>query len=133
MLDIAISAALAVITFAMAYLGIHVTLHPPNKTSKARLFYKSGFFVCGCFMVYLVIVQGTRAKQAQRIAGNQIDGLERAKAQGRVGGRPKAVDDYKLLKRVEHARSENKSIRTIASELGIASGTVVKLLKELAA
>jgi hypothetical protein len=76
MLDIAISAALAVLTIAMAYLGIHVTLHPPNESSKARLLYKTGFFVCGCFMVCLVIAQSTRGKQAQRSAGNQIDGLK---------------------------------------------------------
>ena len=76
MLDIATSAALAVFTIVMAYLGIHVTLHPPNESSKARLFYKAGFFVCGCLMVCLVIVQGVRAKEAQRTAANQIDELQ---------------------------------------------------------
>lgn len=76
MLDITISAALAVLTIAIAYLGIHVTLHPPNESSKARRFYKTGFFVCGCFMVFLVILQGIRTKQTQRSAGNQIGGLQ---------------------------------------------------------
>lgn len=106
MIDIATSAALALLTIVMAYLGIHVTLHPPNESSKARLCYKSGFFVCGCLMVCLVIIQGIRAKRAQRSAANHIDGLQtdirgaKAEVESESKRRQKAETDLTLAVRV---------------------------------
>src|ERR1039458_4172003 len=88
----------------------------------------------GIFKEAVVGILAAVAKQERvRLSERTIAGLERARAQGRVGGRPKATDSYKLLQQVERARSENKSIRAIASEFEIAPGTVVKLLKEIAA
>ena len=88
----------------------------------------------GLFKEAVVGILAAVAKQERvRLSERTIAGLERARAQGRVGGRPKATDNYKLLQQVERARSENKSIRAIASEFEIAPGTVVKLLKEIAA
>jgi DNA invertase Pin-like site-specific DNA recombinase len=88
----------------------------------------------GIFKEAVIGILAAVAKQERvRLSERTIAGLERAKAQGRVGGRPKAADDYKLVQRVKQAHSERKSIRTIAAELEIAPGTVVKLLKEIAA
>jgi DNA-binding NarL/FixJ family response regulator len=62
-----------------------------------------------------------------------ISGLERAKAQGRIGGRPKTEDNVKVLKALHSLRKQGKSIRQIAAELGISPGTVEKLVKQKAA
>jgi hypothetical protein len=73
--DIFISASLAALTILMAYLGVHVTLHPPNESPRARYWYKVGFFICGLLAVSLVITQGVRANKSQRTANNQIASL----------------------------------------------------------
>jgi DNA invertase Pin-like site-specific DNA recombinase len=88
----------------------------------------------GIFKEAVVGILAAVAKQERvRLSERTIAGLERAKVQGRVGGRPKKSDDYKLVQSVEKARAEGKSIRTIAADLKIATGTVVKLLRECAA
>ena len=74
-MDIVISTALTVVSIAMAYLGVHVTLHPPNESSHARFWYKAGFFVCGVVAVSLVSTQGIRGRNSQRSAANQIEAL----------------------------------------------------------
>jgi DNA invertase Pin-like site-specific DNA recombinase len=71
------------------------------------------------------------AKQERvRLSERTIAGLERAKAQGRVGGRPKAEDaEPKLLAKVEMLRSQGYSIRVIAAEVEKSPNTVLRLLK----
>jgi hypothetical protein len=81
MLDIFISASLAALTMVMAYLGVHVTLHPPNESPRAQRWYKIGFFLCGIAAVSLVITQDIRANKTQRAASSQMESL-----QGDVGG-----------------------------------------------
>jgi hypothetical protein len=63
-MDIAISAVLAVVTIVMAYLGVHVTLHP-TESPRARRLYKTGFWGCALVAVSLVIWQGIRSNKAQ--------------------------------------------------------------------
>jgi hypothetical protein len=75
MFDIFISGSLAALTIIMAYLGMHVTLHPPNESPRLQFWYKLGFFVCGAFALSLVIIQGVRANKSQRSASNQIASL----------------------------------------------------------
>jgi hypothetical protein len=75
MVDIIISAALAALTIVMAYLGVHVTLHPPNESQRARSLYKAGFFMCGILAVALVILQGVRTSKGQRDSATQIANL----------------------------------------------------------
>lgn len=77
MLDVVISASLAAVTIIMAYLGVHVTLHPPNESPRAQFWYKMGFFICGVLAVSLVVTQGIRAGRAQRSASSQIAGLQK--------------------------------------------------------
>jgi hypothetical protein len=88
MVDVILSASLAVLTVIMTYLGIHVTLHPPNESPRAQHWYKVGFFVCGAFAVALVIAQGVRANKSQSSAANQIAGLRQdvADAKTEAGG-----------------------------------------------
>jgi len=74
-MDIVISAALAVVSIAMAYLGMHVTLHPPSESTRARFRYKVGFFLCGLLAVSLVTIQAIRSRKSQRSAANEIVAL----------------------------------------------------------
>ena len=70
------------------------------------------------------------AKQERvRLSERTIAGLERARAQGRVGGRPKASDNPKTLHAVHKLRDEGKSIRQIAEKLHLSTNTVIRVLK----
>lgn len=75
MLDIFISASLATLTMVMAYLGVHVTLHPPNESPGAQRWYKIGFLACGLLALGLVITQGVRNNRSQKNSTNQIANL----------------------------------------------------------
>ena len=71
------------------------------------------------------------AKQERvRLSERTIAGLQRAKAQGRVGGRPKTEDtEPKLVAKIERLRSEGHSIRAIALEVKKSPNTILRLLK----
>jgi len=45
MLDVAIAVLLGIISIAMAYLGVHLTMHPAE-SPKARMAYKIAFASC---------------------------------------------------------------------------------------
>jgi DNA invertase Pin-like site-specific DNA recombinase len=57
----------------------------------------------------------------------QMEGIARAKAEGRVGGRPKLVNDG-IEARIRQLRSDGLSIRRIAAEIGFSKATVQKVL-----
>ena len=85
----------------------------------------------GIFKEAVVGILAAVAKQERvRLSERTIAGLQRAKAQGRIGGRPRATDDYRLVAEVAKLRSTGMSIRVIARELKIATGTVMKLVRE---
>lgn len=67
--------------------------------------------------------------EREKIRERTLAGLERARKQGRVGGRPPKEEDYRLMKELEKLRKEGQSIRKIAEKLSLSSTTVVKLLK----
>ena len=85
----------------------------------------------GMFKEAVIGILAAVAKQERvRLSERTIAGLERAKAQGRVGGRPKAEDsEPKLVARIERLRSQGKSIRAIAIEVVLSPNTVLRLLK----
>jgi DNA invertase Pin-like site-specific DNA recombinase len=89
----------------------------------------------GIFREAVIGILAAVAKQERvRLSERTIAGLERAKSQGRVGGRPKAEDaEPKLLAMVERLRAQGRSIREIADEVGKSPNTVVRLLKSDAA
>lgn len=76
MLDVFISALLAAVTIAMAYLGVHVTLHPPGESLRTQRRYKVAFCACGVIAVSLVVVQGIRTNKALQRSTAQITNLE---------------------------------------------------------
>ena len=57
----------------------------------------------------------------------QMEGIARAKLEGRVGGRPRLVTD-EVRDRVIRLRGEGMSIRKVAAEIGFSKATVQKLL-----
>lgn len=87
----------------------------------------------GIFREAVIGILAAVAKQERiRISERTIAGLQRAREQGRIGGRPKAADNYKLVSRVDALRAEGKSIRQIAAIVGIAPSTVQKQLGQKA-
>ena len=57
----------------------------------------------------------------------QMEGIARAKAEGRVGGRPRLITDA-IKGRIRQLRSDGLSIRKIAAEVGFSKATVQKIL-----
>ena len=84
----------------------------------------------GIFKEAVIGILAAVAKQERvRLSERTIAGLERAKAQGRVGGRPAVQDDAKTVGMIRLLRNEaKKSIREIARELSLSTNTVMKVL-----
>ena len=85
----------------------------------------------GMFKEAVIGILAAVAKQERvRLSERTIAGLERAKADGRVGGRPKAEEaEPKLLAKVSRLRSERHSVRAIALEVKKSPNTILRLLK----
>ena len=85
----------------------------------------------GMFKEAVIGILAAVAKQERvRLSERTIAGLQRAKAQGRVGGRTKTEDtEPKLVMRIERLRSEGHSIRAIAMEVEKSPNTILRLLK----
>ena len=66
--------------------------------------------------------------EREMIRERTIAGLERAKSEGKTLGRRKVTNDTMTAKIIE-LRNDKKSIRAIASEVGVSVGTVSKSLK----
>ena len=66
--------------------------------------------------------------EREMIRERTVAGLERAKKEGKTLGRRKVTNDTMTAKIIE-LRSAKKSIRAIASEVGVSIGTVSKTLK----
>lgn len=57
----------------------------------------------------------------------QMEGIAKAKAEGRVGGRPRQVTDA-VIARIRELRDEGNSIRKVAAMVGFSKATVQKVL-----
>lgn len=57
----------------------------------------------------------------------QMEGIARAKAEGRVGGRPKKVT-AEMEKSIAKLRDEGLSIRMVAAKVGLSKATIQKVL-----
>ncbi len=83
---------------------------------------------CGMFRDAVISILAVIAKQERvRLSERTLAGLSRARAQGRVGGRPRiSCDQQQLL----NLRSSGKSLAGIAQELKLSKSTVARLLAE---
>jgi len=84
----------------------------------------------GLFKEAVIGILAAVAKQERvRLSERTIAGLQRAKDQGRVGGRPKAEDaDPKLVTKIERLRAQGQSIRAVAAAVKKSPNTVLRLL-----
>ena len=69
--------------------------------------------------------------EREMIRKRTLAGLERAKSEGKTLGRRKVTNDTMTAKIIE-LRSAKKSIRQIASEVGVSTATVHRELKKVA-
>ena len=106
-----------------------LTSYGVNYRSFAELYLDS----TGIFKEAVIGILAAVAKQERvRLSERTIAGLQRARAQGRVGGRPKTENDFKLVGRVDALKAEGKSIRQIAATVGVSPSTVLKLVNRAA-
>lgn len=82
---------------------------------------------CGMFRDAVISILAVIAKQERvRLSERTLAGLQRARAKGRLGGRPKASCSKAELSRLQ---SEGKGVAEIASTLRVSRATVYRLLK----
>mgnify|MGYP001314223170 FL=1 len=66
--------------------------------------------------------------EQEMIRGRTLAGLDRAKKEGKTLGRKTVIDDNKVS-HIRKLRSVGRSLRDIASEVGVSKGTVSNVLK----
>jgi DNA invertase Pin-like site-specific DNA recombinase len=82
----------------------------------------------GIFKEAVIGILAAVAKQERvRLSERTIAGLERARKQGRIGGRPKVEDDPMTMHEFYKLQKAGLPVRTIAERLGISATTVQKL------
>jgi DNA invertase Pin-like site-specific DNA recombinase len=87
----------------------------------------------GIFKEAVIGILAAVAKQERvRLSERTLAGLERARAQGRVGGRPQTIENAKVTNALLRLREQGKSIRQIAAELSLSTNTVLKVLRQAA-
>jgi DNA invertase Pin-like site-specific DNA recombinase len=67
--------------------------------------------------------------EREKIRERTLAGLARARKQGRIGGRPRADEDGKLVASVKRLREAGKSICEIAAALEKSPTTIQRLVK----
>ena len=86
---------------------------------------------CGIFRDAVLSILATIAQQERvRLSERVVAGLERARKQGRVGGRPRVVTDRA---RIGELRAAGKSFGQIAAEMGLPKTTVARIVAETTA
>jgi DNA invertase Pin-like site-specific DNA recombinase len=80
---------------------------------------------CGIFRDAVIGILATVAKQERiRLSERVLAGLERARAQGRVVGRPHVECDEQKAREL---RTSGMSLRTIAKTLGLSKSTICRI------
>jgi hypothetical protein len=92
MWDIAIAVLLCILTAVMAYMGVHVTLRPPESSSKR--FWLGGFAFVAVFACVLTAVQAYRSYISAKDLKEEIQkqGASTIQAVREEGGRPLKVE-----------------------------------------
>lgn len=92
--------------------------------------YQEPFFdSAGPFKEFMISAFATFASlERARISERTLAGLAKARAAGRIGGRPKIENNPKTMARVVKLRNAGLSIRNVATELELSPTTVAKLV-----
>src|SRR6185437_407195 len=82
---------------------------------------------CGVFRDAVLSILATIAKQERiRLSERTIAGLQKARKQGRVGGRPRVVVNRAKVVEMD---ADGMTMREIADDLGISAASVCRILK----
>jgi hypothetical protein len=94
-----------------------------------RSFQESYMDALGPFAQVVIALLSSIAKmEREKLRERTLAGLARARKAGRIGGRPKATENYELVQEVVARRLKGESIRQIAAIVGASPATVQKLL-----
>ena len=86
---------------------------------------------CGIFRDAVLSILATIAKQERiRLSERTVASLERARKQGRIGGRPRVITDRQ---KVAELRTAGKSLGDIAAAINLSKTTVARNAREAAA
>jgi DNA invertase Pin-like site-specific DNA recombinase len=83
---------------------------------------------CGMFRDAVVSILAVIAKQERvRLSERTIAGLQRARAHGRIGGRPRAVCDASEVMR---RKTDGETLSEIALKLNVSKSTIYRILQQ---
>jgi DNA invertase Pin-like site-specific DNA recombinase len=83
---------------------------------------------CGMFREAVISILAVIAKQERvRLSERTIAGLQRARARGRIGGRPRAACDPSEVLRL---KTDGKTLADIALKLKVSKSTVYRILQQ---
>lgn len=113
--------------------GVHQTLNHLERLTAAgvgwRSFTEQYLDSCGIFKDAVLAILAVIAKQERvRLSERTVAGLERARKQGRVGGKRPLVCDREKVRRLA---AEGLSMRDIAAEMRISPASVCRVLREI--
>jgi DNA invertase Pin-like site-specific DNA recombinase len=111
--------------------GVLETLNHLQRLAAAGVGYRSFteqyLDSCGIFKDAVLAILAVIAKQERvRLSERTIAGLEKARKQGRIGGRPPVVVDRDRIARMDE---EGHTLREIAEELGVSAASICRILK----
>ncbi len=88
-----------------------------------RSFTEPYFDSCGAFKDAILAIMATLAKQERiKISERTIAGIQRARAEGKVLGRPRSAVDVREIRRL---RRQGQSWRQVGQELGVSAATAL--------
>jgi DNA invertase Pin-like site-specific DNA recombinase len=110
--------------------GVYETLQHLQRLTASGVGYRSFteqyLDSCGLFRDAVISILATIAKQERvRLSERTIAGLQRAREQGRVGGRPRKQCDRDKLAEL---RRSGLSLKQIATQMGISKTTVARMV-----
>jgi DNA invertase Pin-like site-specific DNA recombinase len=83
---------------------------------------------CGMFRDAVISILAVIAKQERvRLSERTIAGLQRARARGRIGGRPRAVCD---ASEVTRRKTDGETLAEIALKLNVSKSTIYRILQQ---
>jgi DNA invertase Pin-like site-specific DNA recombinase len=83
---------------------------------------------CGLFKDAVISILATIAKQERvRLSERTVAGLQRARLQGRIGGRPRVIADRN---KVCELREAGASLGEIATQMGLSKTTVARMVSQ---
>lgn len=133
-MDIVLAAAIALFTCVLAYMGLHVTLHP--QAPEAKNFWKAGFVIATAIVIVLVTCQTWRNLSEQNKTTSALTDLQKnlESAQQQLGEANKSLSQAALTQEFMKGQLSGLSLMVgkIGSNGDVASENVAKALRTIA-